>query len=372
MMKIEWITSSNFLNVDDSIVFSLKETYDINWTILVQREMSQYFPDINQKVQLIGVGSCCKLLPRLSSIRTLYIYIKVAMEIKKRKPDLIYVDCLGMPYLFPVLFVCGFDRNKIVYACHDFVDHVNVPHRRYISMYKKFIFKKFVNFKFFSKTQQKLFKTTYSNKRSFYTPLVLQQYGPITNIEKNHEKKTVVFLFYGAIRENKGLEFLIEAANKLPKTYDGTYKIKIYGDTNKWHYYQNMIHNIQNFDLKIERVPDNEVANLFASADYLVLPYRDVSQSGPLSVAYYYNLPVIASNHDGFKEFIHNNENGFLFKNEDSDDLSRVLREIIDGKHDYYAIKRNLKQFVVSNLSTNKIVDMYIDGLDTLYKEIYE
>ena len=37
-----------------------------------------------------------------------------------------------------------------------------------------------------------------------------------------------------------------------------------------------------------EVISEDEIADLFNNADYLMLPYRDVTQSGPLLIAYYF------------------------------------------------------------------------------------
>ena len=63
-----------------------------------------------------------------------------------------------------------------------------------------------------------------------------------------------------------------------------------------------------------KRIDDCEIAELFTKHDFLMLPYEDVAQSGPHMIAYYYNLPVIASDIEGFAERVIDGENGYLFK----------------------------------------------------------
>ena len=45
-----------------------------------------------------------------------------------------------------------------------------------------------------------------------------------------------------------------------------------------------------------------------------MLPYQDVAQSGPHMIAYNYNLPVIASDIEGFAERVEDGENSFLVR----------------------------------------------------------
>lgn len=72
-----------------------------------------------------------------------------------------------------------------------------------------------------------------------------------------------------------------------------------------------MIGNTSNITAEFRRIDDEEIPELFTKSDYLVLPYEDVAQSGPHMIAYNYNLPVIASDIDGFKERVVDGENGF-------------------------------------------------------------
>lgn len=371
-LKITWITGSNFFNVDEPLMHWLKYKFEIYWIVLVQFDDYSDVGKIKSSFNEIDIQGEVIQLRRMRSFSTLKIYRKIITVMKKLESDFYYIDCLGMPYLFPMLSLMKIDSRKVIYACHDFEDHVNIKYRSFITKYKKYIFYNYTNIKLFSQTQLHLFQKAYPNANAFYTPLVLQQYGKPTIPKKQYGDLPIVFLFYGTIRENKGLEILIEAVNSLPDKYKGKFLVKIWGGTDKWKYYSQLIQNISNFELRIERIPDEDVANLFAASDYLILPYRDVSQSGPLSVACYYNVPVIASNHDGFKEFIVHGENGFLFENENYSDLAMLMRNIIDGMYNYDDIKKSQKRFVDRNLSTSRIIEMYEKGFYDLYKEIYK
>lgn len=371
-LKIVWITGSNFFNVDEPLMHWLKYKFEIYWIVLVQFDDRVTINKIKSSFNEVDIQGEVIQLGRMRSFLTLKTYRKVISVMKKLESTFYYIDCLGMPYLFPMLSIMKVDNRKVIYACHDFEDHVNIKHRSFITKYKKYIFCRYNNIKLFSQTQFRLFRKAYPKANAFYAPLVLQQYGKPAISEKRYGDLPIVFLFYGTIRENKGLEILIKAVNSLPDKYSGKFLVKVWGFTDKWECYSQLIQNISNFELRIERIPDEDVANLFAVSDYLILPYRDVSQSGPLSVAYYYNVPVIASNHDGFKEFIVHGKNGFLFENENYNDLCVLMQNIIDGMYNYDNIKKSQKRFVDENLSTCKIIEMYEKGFYDLYKKLYD
>lgn len=355
-LKIAWITGSNFFNVDEPLMRDLSRCFDITWIVFMSNRekekdlLYKMFYAVGVKGEIIEYG-------RLRSFKTLFAYIRTINRLKKTLPDLYYIDYLGMPYFFPVIRLLGIKREKLVYACHDFIDHVNIKRRKLITYYKKFIFNTVGTVKLFSKTQYDLFRKKYTNVKSFFSPLCLQYYGKPTETKIDDGK--VHFLFFGSIRENKGLDILILAANKLVEKYSGQFVISICGSCKNWSEYGKLIKNDECFNLVIRRIDNGEIPNLFTTSDYLVLPYRDVTQSGPLSIAYSYNIPVIASDHDGFKEFIKDGVTGLLFKDGNVDDLVHVMEDAILKRFNYNKMRELLKSYTDKYLTNDKIIEQY-------------
>ena len=110
----------------------------------------------------------------------------------------------------------------------------------------------------------------------------------------------------------------------------------------------------------IRRIPSDEVAGLFESCDYFVMPYQSIAQSGAMTVAMNYNLPVIASDLDTFHEFIEDNETGWFFNAGNTDDLAALMEKLINiPEKEYLRIKSNQSEFVRMNLSIDGIVNKY-------------
>jgi D-inositol-3-phosphate glycosyltransferase len=65
-------------------------------------------------------------------------------------------------------------------------------------------------------------------------------------------------------------------------------------------------------ELALHYVPDAEAAEYFARADVVMLPYRSVTGSGVLPLAFYYGKPVAASRLPGFAELVREGETGWL------------------------------------------------------------
>lgn len=176
---------------------------------------------------------------------------------------------------------------------------------------------------------------------------------------------TVVFTAFGNIIESKNLPILIEAGNRLWEELNGSFKIRIVGKGRYWNFCQSLIKYPNAFELDIRRIPDEEIPNLFGSSHYIVFPYKAVTQSGPLRIAYGYNVPVIASDLDGFKESIEEGVTGLLFKSNDVESLVNVMRNAIQNHPSQYKKIKSLQyEYVRQNLSTESICSKYIEMLN--------
>lgn len=154
-----------------------------------------------------------------------------------------------------------------------------------------------------------------------------------------------VILFFGQIKEVKGLDLLIEAFALLNKEYPNA-QLVIAGRVWKDNYlkYQNLIIERgieEQVNSHIRYIADDEVGTFYSAADVVVLPYRRIYQSGVLLMAMSYGVPVIASDLDAMKEVIDDGENGFLFRAGNHVDLATVLRRVLENTNDRQRVSEN-------------------------------
>ena len=143
------------------------------------------------------------------------------------------------------------------------------------------------------------------------------------------DKKTM--LFFGRITPYKGLEYLIDAFKQIAGCDD--YQLIVCGrPENDCQSYWNEIQERISEDLRLgriflraEHIPDDETEIYFKAADVLVLPYRQIYQSGVLFLGYSFGLPILAADVGDLKEEIIEGKTGFVFKPEDSVDLARAI-----------------------------------------------
>ncbi len=367
--KICWITSDSFLDVDKDIVPSLSNRFEIYWFIVITLNNSLYQYDINKlKIYATQNNIRLKIIKqkfKYKNPQVIPIYFNLFKKLKQIKPNIIYTNIFGMPFYYPIMYLFNF--QNVIYATHDVIEHVEIKYRRLIKLYKKFVFRKFKNFHLFSKTQLEIFSQKYPKKNTFYAPLSLKDFG-VSN--KTTENDKIIFLFFGTIRENKGLEFLIKATKEVYEQYPNKFQVKICGYTPNWNVYENLIGDYNRaFHLDIRKIPNREIPDLFSTAHYLVLPYKDVTQSGPLFIAYNYSSPVIATDLPGFSENIESERNGFLFNAGDAKSLANKMLELINNHEDkYHVIKDNLIEYVANNMSLNAISNKYVDFFNKILK----
>ena len=121
------------------------------------------------------------------------------------------------------------------------------------------------------------------------------------------------------------------------------------------------------FDLRIKRVENEDIPNLFGESHYFVTPYQDIAQSGSVIVGINYDCPIIASNLEAFKEYVVDGKTGYLIKPADEEDLARVMTKIVSEKNaDYNRMVEEIKGMKQCNFNTQTILNKYIQFFDSL------
>ena len=181
-----------------------------------------------------------------------------------------------------------------------------------------------------------------------------------------------VLLFFGQIAPYKGVDILIEAFARLSQMRPRA-RLIVAGRAKAGAeaYWRPLKPRLESPPLR-ERVllkngfiPDDEIAVLFTAADALILPYRAIYQSGPLSIAYRFGVPVIATRVGSFDRDVMAGVTGLLCEPEDPADLARVLGRYLDGElcADGERTRERIQAVAHANYSwdqiARKITDVY-------------
>jgi D-inositol-3-phosphate glycosyltransferase len=146
------------------------------------------------------------------------------------------------------------------------------------------------------------------------------------------EEGNKTLLCFGRIKPYKGIEYLLSAFQKLA-SQDGQYRLIIAGEVQKGNemymdsLMQIMAGEIGNGQviLRTQFIPDEDMEVYLKAADVLVLPYKDIFQSGVLFLGYSFGLPVIVTDVGSFREEVVEGETGYLCRPGDSEDLAKKI-----------------------------------------------
>ncbi|MGC8866249.1 MAG: glycosyltransferase, partial [Bacteroidales bacterium] len=159
-----------------------------------------------------------------------------------------------------------------------------------------------------------------SKPRRYYPHPLYDNYGKILSKDEacrqlGLDPGWIYFLFFGFIRDYKGLDWLLETfAN--PAFQGKKVRLLIAGEFYTHpEPYKKIIEN-HPFKDKIllfdQFIPDSEVNLWFSVADLVVQPYKSATQSGVSQIALYFEKPVVVTDVGGLAEQIPHGKAGWV------------------------------------------------------------
>jgi len=205
-------------------------------------------------------------------------------------------------------------------------------------------------------------------------------YLPFINIEKDKSKSKKklnlpenkrIILFFGLIKEVKGLEVLLKSLREVVDKHKDI-RLLIAGKTwkNDFSRYQKIIDDEKLNDyciLHTKFIPQSLVKYYYAASDLVVLPYKRIYQSGVLMMTLSYNKPVLVSDLPPLTEVINDKFNGYVFKSEDSENLTRKLNEIFFESEKLLDISNQGFKEVKEKFDWNSIGYLTDKAYDSIY-----
>jgi glycosyltransferase involved in cell wall biosynthesis len=174
----------------------------------------------------------------------------------------------------------------------------------------------------------------------------------------NPDKKTL--LFFGFIRDYKGLDLLIDAFGKLDKSYQLIIAGEVYGNFDKYDEQIKSNPNKDNIHKHVQYISDNEVAVYFSAADVCILPYKGATQSGITGISYHFELPMIATDVGGLAEIIHHEKTGLIAPTPDVETIKTIIQNYFNNYSldTFIGNIRQLKQELSWKVFAEKLVEM--------------
>ena len=203
-------------------------------------------------------------------------------------------------------------------------------------------------------------KSVYDDLRIFdkKKPMILSPHPIYDNFGEKVDKETAIerlkldpqtryMLFFGLIRDYKGLDILLNAMAD-SRLRDKNFKLIVAGEF----YNDGQKYFDQEKDLQLEGkiiwktgfVPNDDVKLYFCASDLIVQPYKSATQSGVTQIAYHFERPMLVTNVGGLSEIVPNGKIGYS--------IEPNSKEITDAICDFY--DNNREEQFVANIKEEK------------------
>jgi glycosyltransferase involved in cell wall biosynthesis len=301
-------------------------------------------------------------------------WIAVGLMIRKQKPDLLIFK-FWMPFFAPCFgTISRLAKKNNITKVLTICDNV-IPHERKIGDLAliKYFFKTVDYFVLLSeKVRTDLLTLKPGAVNKFLPHPVYSNFGIAVN--KNEAKKHLsisadrLILFFGFIRDYKGLDILLNAMALLKNGLDVKLVIagEFYSNEDK---YLKTIDDLgikENLLMFTDFIPTSDVKYYFSAADCIILPYRNATQSGIVQIATNFSKPVIAADVGGLSEVIENGKTGFIVEKENPKALAEAIKK--------FYIENREKEFVENiALEVKKYSwENFVNGLSDLVRKSQE
>jgi glycosyltransferase involved in cell wall biosynthesis len=170
-----------------------------------------------------------------------------------------------------------------------------------------------------------------------------------------------LLLFFGFIRNYKGLDLLLKAMSNNRLRQEGI-KLLVAGEFYEDEkMYRQIIEDNKLQDSVIVRshfIPDSEVRYYLCAADVVVQPYRNATQSGVTPLAYHFEKPMIVTNVGGLPSLVPHERSGLVCEPNPSSIADAILRFYQLGAQYFIPHLRTEKQKYAWNNLTRAVYEL--------------
>lgn len=249
-------------------------------------------------------------------------WINVGRKIRKRRPDVLLIR-YWLPFMAPCFgtiarIARGNGHTKVICVADNVIPHEKRIGDRFLS---EFWVHSTNGFVVMSKSVGEDLKTfTYNHPVGFCHHPLFDNFGASIPKEEaktllNLDKDTSYLLFFGLIRDYKGLDWLLEA---FADTRIRNKKVKLlvagefYADAKPYYDQIERLGLGDRIQFYPQFIPDPEVARYFCAVDMVVQPYKHATQSGVTQIGYHFNKPMLVTNVGGLSEIIPDGKVGYV------------------------------------------------------------
>ena len=350
------------------VVSAMEQLCDLKAFTFKKQYPNFLFPGKTQ----LSLNKLSKSYPRIVSGFNPLSYFSAVRQLKKSSPT-IFITNYWMTFFAPmnVFFSKSLKKDCLKIA----IIHNLIPHEKrfFDTFFNRIFVKSYDGFIVLSESVKKdLLAIDPAAKHCLLKHPSYNQFG-----EKIARKEAAaalgldptkkILLFFGLIRNYKGLDLLLQAFSNLSNEFSLLIAGEVYGDEIT---YTNLIAKSKNKNIHFvnQFIDEQDVKLYFSVADLCVLPYKSATQSGIQALANSFCLPVLISNVGGLAEDIVDEKNGFILNDINPLAIQKKIEEIFN-ENKLIQVEENLK---IKNLFLNdtwsKFSDSLIQFCDTLKK----
>jgi len=342
---------------------NLRKTHDTKFYAFKRQYPKWFFPgktDIDPSQTHIQEEGAQRILDSMNPIS----WLVVALKIVKSSQDLLIIPwwvSFWAPQFYTIsLLVKLLSKTKILFICHNVVEHESKWIDKVLT---RVVLRNGGFFIVHSVKDEKNLLAMFSNvkvRRSFHPTYDVfnEVYLDNSIIKKRFGIDGNVILFFGFVREYKGLKYLIRA---LPEALSEVkFTLLVVGEF--WKDKEKYLHLIKKYGIEDnivlidEYVPNEEIGNYFTATDLVIQPYISSTGSGVAQIAFGFNRPVIATKVGSLPEIIDDGKTGYLVPPEDPHEIAQAIIKFFrddNGEKFSKNIARDKHKF-----SWNRMVDV--------------
>ena len=309
--------------------------YSVDILTFTLQYPSLLFPGKSQTVDTPAPADL-NIRRRVSTINP-FSWYSVGMELRKARPDIVLMK-YWTPFMAPcfgsIARLARSNRHTKV-ICQ--IDNVE-PHEHHITdkVFNRYYLNSVDGFIYMSE-QVHSELTEYTSAPALFSPHpMFENFGERVEREVACKELTLdpnvrYAMFFGLIRDYKGLDTLLEAWAKFRRA---GHKLLIAGEFYApREKYMALIERLgleNDIVLHDSFIPDDKVKHYFSVADCVVLPYKTATQSGVTQICYNFCTPVIVTNVGGLAEIVPDDRVGYVCE-PTVDGVADALERIYDG-----------------------------------------
>jgi glycosyltransferase involved in cell wall biosynthesis len=263
-------------------------------------------------------------------------YVKTSAFIRTERPDLLIVQWWH-PFFAPAYWtIARLVKNvcRIFFVCHNVFPHKKFPLQNFLV---PAVLKRGDAFIVHSEQDERDLRSLVANPRCARTVHPTYSAFKVSGLSKDEARERLglgkdehVLLFFGFIREYKGLKTLLAAMPEITRSLPAC-RLLIVGDffpRRSRDEYADLLEKSGCRDKILligGYVPNGEVEKYFAACDLVVLPYDSATQSGIVQIACGFEKPVVVTDVGGLPEAVADGKTGYVVPPKDPRSLASAV-----------------------------------------------